>query len=94
MRRGRTDSTRTRKRRTTLSLPEESLAQAGRIARERKVNLSTVIAEALAEGLRSQAALERSKEVLQAYRRAFEGLSEEEMLILDGVILEPHRAKR
>jgi len=77
------------KRRTTLALPSESLRQAERIARARKVNLSTIIAEALDEALRANAATERSEEVLQAYRRAFGGFSPEELMILDGVIPEP-----
>lgn len=80
------------KRRTTLTLPADSLSQAARIARARKVNLSSVISEALADGLRIHAAAERSQEVLDAYKQAFHGLSEEQMLLLDGVILE--RASR
>jgi len=45
--------------------------------------------EALSEGLRLQAASSRSEEVLNGYRKAFAGLSDEEIAILDGVILEP-----
>ena len=75
--------------RTTLTLPSDSLTKAKRIARARNVNLSTVIGEALSEGLRLQAATERSQEVLSAYKKAFSGFNEEEMAVLDGVILEP-----
>jgi hypothetical protein len=78
-----------KKRRTTLTLPAESLTEAHRIARRRKVNLSTVIAEALNEGLRLQTAAERGAEVLERYKKAFSGFSDEEISILDGVILEP-----
>jgi hypothetical protein len=78
-----------KKRRITLTLPAESLTEAQRIARKRKVNLSAVIAEALSEGLRLQAVAERSEEVLEGYRKAFSGFSDDEMSILDGVILEP-----
>lgn len=70
-------------------MPADSLTHAQRIARARKVNLSTVIAEALSEGLRLQTLAERSEEVLEGYRNAFSGFSDEEMAILDGVILEP-----
>ena len=77
------------KRRTTLTLPAESLAQAEQLARARKVNLSIVISEALSEGLRMQKAAERASEVLNAYKKAFVGFSSEEMAILDGIILEP-----
>lgn len=81
------------KRRTTLSLPEESLRQAERIARSKGVNLSVVVSEALAEGLRLHAAAERCDEVLAAYRQAFSSFSDEEMAILDGVALSPTRKK-
>ena len=78
-----------KKRRTTLTLPADSLAQAERIARARRVNLSTVISEALSAGLRLDAAAQRSDQVLKAYQTAFAGFSNEEMSILDGIILEP-----
>jgi hypothetical protein len=54
-----------RKRRTTLSLPADSLSEAERIAHARKVNLGTVVGEALSEGLRLQTTAERSNEVLE-----------------------------
>ena len=72
-----------------MTLPADSLLQAERIARARKVNLSTVISEALSEGLRLRAAAERSEEVLAAYKKAFSGFTDEETSILDGIILEP-----
>jgi post-segregation antitoxin (ccd killing protein) len=78
-----------KKQRTTLTLPSDSLAKAKSIARTRRVNLSAVISEALSEGLRLHAATERSEEVLNAYRRAFSGFTEEERALLDGIILEP-----
>ncbi|HEV2686898.1 MAG TPA: hypothetical protein VGV35_00045 [Bryobacteraceae bacterium] len=77
------------KRRTTLTLPADSLAEAHRIARSRRVNLGTVIAEALNEGLRLQTVAERREEVLAAYKKAFSGFSDEEISTLDGVMLEP-----
>ena len=79
---------RVEKRRTTITLPSDLLQRAQRIARERQVNLSTAISDALAEGLRADAASRRADAVLAAYRKAFEGFSEEEMAILDGVVLE------
>jgi len=63
--------------------------EAERIARLRNVTLSTVISEVLAEGLRLRSAVERSDRVLKAYQQAFAGFSEEEMMILDGIVLEP-----
>ena len=59
------------RRRTTLSLPADALSEAERIARARKVNVSTVIGEALSEGLRLQTTAERSNEVLEAIRKHF-----------------------
>lgn len=82
-------STPPRKRRTTLTLPADSLSHAERIARTRNVTLSTVVSEALADGLQRHLATERSEQILQSYRTAFSGLSDLEMSILDGVILEP-----
>jgi len=77
------------RRRITVTLPEDSLAEAQRIAHSRKVTLSTVIAEALHEGLRLQKAAAQIEEVLQSYKRAFSGFADEEVSILDGVILKP-----
>ena len=34
-------------------------------------------------------AAQRSEEVLSAYKKAFGGFSDEEMLVLDGILLEP-----
>lgn len=78
-----------KKQRTTLTLPSDSLTKAKSIARARGVNLSAVISEALAEGLRLHRATERSAEVLNAYRKAFSGFTDDERALLDGVILEP-----
>jgi post-segregation antitoxin (ccd killing protein) len=83
----------TPKRRTTLTLPSDSLAAAERIARARKVNLSTVIAEVINEGLRARLATERSGQVLKSYRQAFSRFTDAEMLLLDGVVMD-ERADR
>jgi post-segregation antitoxin (ccd killing protein) len=79
---------RVKKQRTTLTLPSDSLTKAKNIARARGVSLSTVISEALSEGLRMYAATERSEEVLNAYRRAFSGFTQVERALLDGIVLE------
>jgi len=81
------------RRRTTLSLPADALSEAERIARARKVNVGTVIGEALSEGLRLQTTAERSNEVLERYKKAFLGFSDGEMAILNGVILQPTTRK-
>lgn len=77
------------KLRTTLTLPADSLAHAKRIASARHSNLSAVIAEVLSEGLRRHAEVERSEQVFALYQRAFERFSEQELMVLDGVILSP-----
>ena len=74
-------------RRITLTLPHASLSAAQRIARGRNVNLSTVVAEALADGLRQHSAARRTEQILRSYERAFAGFSEQERLVLDGVLL-------
>ena len=82
------------KRRTTLTLPSDSLLQAQKIAHSRRVNLSTVISEVVSAGLRLEDARHRRNQILDNYRKAFAGFSEDELAILDGVILEPVRAGR
>ena len=78
-----------RKKRTTLTLPASALKRAGKIAAQRHVTLSTVVAEALEEGLALGSRTRRGEEVLAGYRAAFSGFTEEERLMLDGVDLEP-----
>jgi predicted transcriptional regulator len=80
-------------RRTTLTLPVKALSAAERIARARKVTLSVVVSEALEKNLHTEAEakseIERRMRALEAGRRAFAGLTDEEMFLLDGVIMEP-----
>ena len=82
------------KRRTTLTLPSESLRQARKIADQRHVNLSTVISEVVSAGLELEHAKQRSDQILDSYRKAFAGFSPDELAILDGIILEPPRPGR
>ena len=82
------------KRRTTLTLPTDSLLQAQRIADSRRVNLSTVIAEAVAAGLQFETAKQRTGQILDNYRKAFAGFSQDELAVLDGVMLEPVASRR
>ena len=77
------------KKRTTLTLPATALSRAGKIAGQRHVTLSTVVAEALEDGLAMGNRMRRSEEVLAAYRAAFTGFTEQERLMLDGVDMEP-----
>lgn len=76
--------------RTTISLPATSLTAAKRLAKARRVKLSTVVAEALDESLTQQQAKDQAKATFGRSQRAFEGFNEEELMILDGIIPE-HR---
>ena len=87
-------TTNTAKRRTTLPLPADSLLRAEHIARARQVTLSTVIAEALSNGLQTHTAAERSEAVMAAYKKAFTGFSNAELATLDGILLEPAAKRR
>jgi hypothetical protein len=57
------------------------------------VTLSTVISEAISEGLRVNAPLERCKQDFEAYTNAFSGFTNDEMAILDGIVLKPVRRR-
>ncbi len=81
-------SSRPQKRRTTLALPVESLAQAQSIAHARRSTMNSVITEAVIAGLRLQRAAERRDEVMESYRRAFSGFNDEELSVLDGIVPE------
>jgi hypothetical protein len=77
------------KRRTTLTLPADALTRAEKIARSRRVNLSTVISEVVSAGLKLEDARNRRDRILEDYRKAFAGFAADELAILDGIILEP-----
>ena len=80
-------------RRTTLTMPIRTLAAAERIARKRKVTLSTVVSEALEETLQAkteaQSEGQRRVKAWEKYRESVAGLSDEDRLLLDGIIMEP-----
>ncbi|MGA2738623.1 MAG: hypothetical protein ABSG65_14395 [Bryobacteraceae bacterium] len=86
-------SAKNNKRRTTLTIPVKTLAAAERIAEIRKVNLSVIVSEVLEEGLRAkkEAALEGQRRVQawEAYCQSHAKLTDEEKLLLDGIIMEP-----
>ncbi len=79
------------KKRTTLTLPASALRQADKIARDRHVTLSTVVAEVLEDGLATFSRTRKSEEVLASYEAAFRGFTEEERFLLDGVELQPQQ---
>ena len=79
-------------RRTTLTLPAESLARAERIARQKHLSLSAVVGEALERGLLQEDHSRRATEIIDSYRKAFGGFTDEELMLLDGVVVEPDSA--
>lgn len=67
------------------------LDQAERIALAENVTLNTVLTRAVANSLPQLPSTERAGQLLESYRKAFEipGFNEEELLLLDGIVLEP-----
>jgi len=80
-------------RRTTLTLPVKALATAERIAEKRKVSLSVVVSEALEKTLQAEAEAKREGErrvqAWEALRRSHSKFTDEDWLLLDGIIMEP-----
>jgi len=80
-------------RRTTLTLPVKALSEAERIAEKRKVSLSVVVSEALEKTLHAEAEgkreVERRLQAWEAGRRAFSGLTDEEAMLINGIVMEP-----
>jgi len=81
-------------RRTTLTLPSRLLDLAERIAKQRHLNLSSVLSEALERGLSVEEQRRRSDQILKAYQSAFANFSDAELMILNGVIPESHKRGR
>ena len=60
----------------TLTLPSDSLQQVERIAPDRRAKPSAIVSAT------------RGEQIVDSYRQAFAGFTDEEMMILDGVVLE------
>ena len=93
MKRGLHRGVRSSTRETPPTLPSDSLGEFERLALSQNVTLSAVIAKALTDGLQRGASAERGEQVLRAYEQAFAGFSEEDLMVLDGIALEPLPAK-
>jgi len=81
-------------RRTTLTLPASTLDTAKRLASKRKVHVSVVVNEALEEGLRQKLALERAENFVQRMSQAFAALTEDELLLVNGIHLTEKKVRR
>lgn len=76
-------------RRTTLTFPAGLLDRAERIAAERRQSLSAVVSGLVENALETRGSLaERNANVLEMWKKAFAGLTEEEMMLVDGIVLE------
>ena len=85
-------STPPRKHRTTISLPEDLLHKVERFAIERRQNLSSAITYLVESGLRNEAkAPKDSRGILEMWKKAYLPLTEEERLLVDGVIVSSTR---
>ena len=77
-------------RRTTLTLPEDLVRKAEQLARQRRQTLSASIAELMEQSLGSYRLQQANNHsTLKSLQKAFAPFTEEEMLLLDGIILEP-----
>lgn len=77
-----------------MTVPASTLEAAKRLAQKRKVHLNVVVNEALEEGLRQKLALERAETFVQRMSRAFAGLSDEELLLVNGIHMTEQKDRR
>jgi macrodomain Ter protein organizer (MatP/YcbG family) len=76
-------------RRTTLTLPEDLVRKAEQLARQRRQTLSSSIAELMEQSLRSyRFKQDNNHSNLDSLQKAFAPFTEEEMLLLDGIVME------
>jgi len=82
-----------RTRRTTWTLPQEVLRDVERFASNRHQTVSSAAAYLLQQALRQQPGGEApGTDVLEMLRKSFAGLTEEERMLVDGIILEDRAA--
>ena len=74
-------------RRTTVTLPEDLLSQVERLAVQRHQTVSAAIATLIEEPVRQFEARARNGNVWDLLHKSIKGLTEEEQMIIDGIIL-------
>ena len=78
-----------RTRRTTLTLPEELLNKVERFAETRHQTVSAAIAYLVESALWNEPASPRnSRGILEMWRKSFLPLTEQERLLVDGIVLD------
>ncbi len=75
------------KKRTTVTLPANLLAEAELLAAKRGTTVSAIIAQAMEVGMDSLHRKERAQQAYDQLRSALTGLTEEEQLLVDGIHL-------
>jgi hypothetical protein len=80
-------SSRPRTRRTTLTLPEDLLKKVERLAVQRHQTVSAAIATLIETPLRQLEMQDRNGHVWDHLQKSMEGLTEEEQMLIDGIIL-------
>ena len=80
-------SSRPRMRRTTVTLPDDLLRKVERLAVQRHQTVSAAIATLIETPLRQLEVQDRSGNGWDHLRKSMEGLTEEEQMLIDGVIL-------
>jgi hypothetical protein len=81
-------------RRTTWTLPQEVLRDVERFANDRHQTVSSAAAYLLQQALRQQSDRKApGPDVLEMLRKSFAGLTEEERMLVDGIILEDPSAE-
>ena len=74
-------------RRTTVTLPDDLLRKVERLAVQRHQTVSAAIATLIETSLRQLEVQDRSGNGWDHLRKSMEGLTEEEQMLIDGVIL-------
>ena len=83
------ETVRPRTRRTTLTLPAELVNKAERLAKHQRQTLSAAIAGLMEQSLRGYSLQPaRNSNALESLRKAFAPFTDEEMLLLDGVVMD------
>jgi hypothetical protein len=65
------------------------LEQAEKIAHQEHTTLNAVLNRAIAKGLSQFRSTEEVEQLMEHYRLSVKGLDEEDLLLLEGIILEP-----
>jgi hypothetical protein len=75
-------------RRTTLTLPSELVNKAERLAKQKRQTLSAVVAGLMEQSLRGYAMQPvGNSNALESLRKPFGSLTEDEMLLVDGIVM-------